>query len=362
MTEAHIHADTSVTLHTVPIPTITHPCQLLIKVHATSCNPKDWKMATEKLMTISSCPNSGDDIAGTVVAVGSDVHDFKPGDRVAALHELGTPHGSYAEYAIAYSWSAFHLSENTSFEEGATVPMATFMATIGLFAMLQVTAGPWETAKERPLVVYGAASAVGAAVVRLAQIADVHPVICVAGRGMPFVETLIDKSQGDVVIDYRGGPEKVTNDMEKVLGAKKLEYAFDAISEQGSHNNFLSLMDEEKGRVTFVLGGHRDDIPEGIEQTTTMAGSLWKELAATGEKDRLGMGMGGRDFGFAYSRLIGRWLQEQKLKVHPYEVVNGGLWGLETALKTLREGKSSATKFAIRISDTPHLKDASGTI
>jgi NADPH:quinone reductase len=155
MQEAHIHADTSVTLHTVPIPTITHPLQLLIKVHATSCNPKDWKMATVNLMVISSCPNSGDDIAGTVVAVGSDMHDFKPGDRVATLHEFGTPHGSCAEYAIAYSWTALYLGPGTSFEENATVPMANFKAAIGLFAMLKVTAGPWDPPREKPLVVYG---------------------------------------------------------------------------------------------------------------------------------------------------------------------------------------------------------------
>jgi len=112
MKEAHVQPDTSVTLHNVPIPSITHPYHLvsfpyhcietqeqyhadslqLIKVHATSCNPKDWKMALGTLMTISSCPNSGDNIAGTIVSVGSAVHDFKPSDRVAALHELGTQH------------------------------------------------------------------------------------------------------------------------------------------------------------------------------------------------------------------------------------------------------------------------------
>jgi NADPH2:quinone reductase len=111
----------------------------LIKVHATSCNSKDWKMATGTLMTVSSCPNSGDDISGAIVSVGSAVRDFKPGDRVAALHKLGTQHGSYAEYAIAYSWTAFHLDGNMSFEEACTVPMASFMAAIGLFAMLKVT-------------------------------------------------------------------------------------------------------------------------------------------------------------------------------------------------------------------------------
>ena len=85
---------------------------------------------------------------------------------------------------------------------------------------------------------------------------------------------------------------------------------------------------------------------------------MWKELTPLGERDRLGMGVGGRDFGFAYSRLIGNWLQEKRLKIHPYEVVDGGLRGLEAALKKLREGKTSAIKFVIKIPDTPSLNRA----
>ncbi|KAF4636979.1 hypothetical protein G7Y89_g1118 [Cudoniella acicularis] len=360
MQEAHVHADTTVTLHSVPIPQITHPSHLLIKVHSASCNPKDWKMATGNLMTIRSCPNSGDDIAGTIVAVGTAVHDFRPGNRVAALHELGTQYGAYAEYAIAYEWTAFHIGADVSFEQAATTPMANFMAAIGLFAMLRVTAGPWEYPKpESPLVVYGASSAVGAAVVRLAKIANVK-VICVAGGGIPLVETLIEKEKGDVVIDYRQGPEKVVSEIRRVLGGRKLLFAFDAISEKGSHDNYWPALDQEGGRLTWVLGGHRDDIPEGIEQSTTMAGSMWKELTPLGKRDRLGMGAGGKDFGLAYSRLIGAWLREGKLKIHSYEVVDGGLVGLETALKTLRSGKSSAKKFVINIEDTPQLKQANG--
>jgi len=286
------------------------------------------------------------------------VHDFGPGDRVAALHELGTKHGSYAEYAIAYSWTAFHLDDSTSFEEACTVPMASSMAAIGLFAMLKATAGPWNVARwqgGRPLLVYGAASAVGSAVVRLAEIVGVHPVLCVAGRGIPFVEGLIQREKGDVVIDYRTGPENVLRELRKALGGQELEYVFDAISEKGSQDNYWPAMDPEHGKVTFVLGRHRDDIPPGIERSTTMAGSLWKELTPQRERNRLGMGVGGRGFGFVYSRLIGNWLQEKRWKVHPFEVVDEGLRGLETALKKLKKGKSSATKFVIRISNTPDL-------
>lgn len=64
MKEAHIDADTIVTLHDVPIPELIDPHQILIKVIVAGCNPKDWKMPAGLLVTIGSCPNSGDDVAG----------------------------------------------------------------------------------------------------------------------------------------------------------------------------------------------------------------------------------------------------------------------------------------------------------
>ena len=75
-------------------------------------NPKDWKMADARPHAL----NQGDDIAGIVEKVGSRVYEFKPGDRVAAFHEMMTPHGSYAEYAIAWAHTTFHIPQETTFE------------------------------------------------------------------------------------------------------------------------------------------------------------------------------------------------------------------------------------------------------
>lgn len=60
--------------------------------------------------------NSGDDIAGIVHSVGANVWEFKPGDRVASFHEMVTPGGSFAEYAIGWQHSTFHIPKKTSFE------------------------------------------------------------------------------------------------------------------------------------------------------------------------------------------------------------------------------------------------------
>ena len=322
-------------------------------------------MPASMLRTISNCPNSGDDVAGFVHAVGANVTDFHVGDRVAALHELGTPGGSYAEYALVWDWTTFHLGDHISFEEAATVPMAALMASLGIFGMLEVAAGPWAPVpndSKKPLVIYGAASAVGAYAVKLAKLVNVHPLICVAGKGIPFVQTLL--SEGDTVIDYRKGNEFVVEEMRKALKGHDLKYAFDATSEHSSYNN-LSQVLADKGRLTLVLPFPeiRKEIPPHIEQSTTMAGSLWKELSKDQTRDnkalgKLGVGEGGKEFGLMFTKLIATWLNDGKLKAHPYELVEGGLHGIETALKALREGKVSAMKYVIRIADTPVLSVA----
>lgn len=95
----------------VPIPK-PNADQVLIKVVVSGSNPKDWKVP----IWMGDENHQGDDVAGIVHEVGSNVTEFKPGDRVAAFHEMMTPHGSYAEYAIAWDHTTFHIPEKTSFE------------------------------------------------------------------------------------------------------------------------------------------------------------------------------------------------------------------------------------------------------
>jgi NADPH:quinone reductase-like Zn-dependent oxidoreductase len=94
-----------------PIP-VPNDDQVLIKVVVSGSNPKDWKLPN----LFGGSINQGDDIAGIVEKVGAKVFEFKPGDRVAAFHEMRTPHGSYAEYAIAWQHTTFHIPKSTSFE------------------------------------------------------------------------------------------------------------------------------------------------------------------------------------------------------------------------------------------------------
>lgn len=112
MKEAFVNTEGKVEVRDSPIPKPA-PGQVLIQVVVSGTNPKDWKLPKWFGKEPS---NSGDDIAGYVAAVGEGVKGFAKGDRVAAFHEMMSPHGSFAEYAIAWDYSTFHLPDSTSFE------------------------------------------------------------------------------------------------------------------------------------------------------------------------------------------------------------------------------------------------------
>lgn len=282
--------------------------------------------------------NSGDDIAGIVHSVGSGVWEFKPGDRVASFHEMMSPHGSFAEYAVGWSWSTFHIPSKLSFEEAATLPLAAMTAAIGLHQRLGLP-DPWTPLKEgqeEPLVVYGGASAVGAYVIQLAQLANIHPIIAVAGRGEKFVEGLIDRSKGDTIVDYRKGNEAVVQGIKDALKGKKLNYAYDAVSEHNSYTNIVQVLQPD-GHLTLVLPGKKyEGIPDSVKQTITSVGEAHK---------------GDKEFAYIYYRYLARGCAEGFFKPHPHEVVSGGLRGVEEGLRNLKEGKASGIKYVFRIGE-----------
>jgi len=280
--------------------------------------------------------NSGDDIAGTVHSVGKSVYEFQPGDRVASFHEMMTPGGSFAEYAVGWAHTTFHIPANVSFEEAATIPLAAMTSAIGMFLRLGLP-DPWTPAKqETPLVVYGGASAVGAYAIKLACLANIHPIIAVTGRGEKFVEGLIDRSKGDAIVDYRNGDDAVVQGIKDALKGKKVEYAFDAVSEHNSYTNIVQVL-EPKGNLTLVLPGRKyEGIPESVKKTVTSVGESHK---------------GDKEFAYIYFKYMAKGLKEGWFKPHPHQVVEGGLGGVEEGLRNLKEGRASGVKYVFRIGE-----------
>ncbi|KAL8666954.1 MAG: hypothetical protein Q9168_007379 [Polycauliona sp. 1 TL-2023] len=352
MKEAIVQPDLKVKIVDSEIP-VPKDDEVVTKVVVSGSNPKDWK----RPVMSNEAMNSGDDIAGVVHQVGRNVYEFKPGDRVAAFHQMMAPGGSFAEYAVSWAHTTFHIPNQTSFEEAASIPLAAMTAAIGLYQRFEGLPLPWHpTTKPIPLIVYGAASAVGAYAIKLAQLSNIHPLICIAGRGIPFVETLITPSKGDIILDYRSGDEKLVSDLktaaDKVPGGK-IEYAFDAVSEHNSFQNICQVLDNRTGQITLVLPGKDySAIPKSVTHTTTMVGAVHDAMDQQQFQKATGSKTGNTEFGYVMFRFFGRGLAEGWFRGHPTETRQGGLAGIGGALTGLKEGKASAVKYVFRLEET----------
>lgn len=222
--------------------------------------------------------------------------------------------------------------------------MASLTAAVGLFARLRLPP-PWLPAtKPTPLIIYGAASSVGSYAIQLAARANIHPLICVAGKSAAHVESLIDRSKGDTIVDYRSGSEAIVQGFRDAVQdhGNKIEYAFDVVSEKGSYQNICQVLDTKTGKISFILPGKKyEGVPEGIETSLTTVGSVH------GVPDDL------KDFGYVAFRYIAKGLEEGWFKPQPHEVVPGGLEGIQVALENLKAGKANAIKYIFKIADTP---------
>lgn len=213
-------------------------------------------------------------------------------------------------------------------------------AAIGLYADNRLgLPQPWTPAKESiPLVVYGASSAVGSYVLQFASRSNIHPIIAVAGRAQKHVESFIDRSKGDTIVDYREGNEGVVKGIKEALKGATLHYAYDAVSEKGSYQNIAQVLDPH-GKITLVLPFNKyEEIPPTVNKSVTLVGDVHGPY---------------KDLGYVYCRYITRGLEEGWFKPQPQEVVPGGLGGVQTGLQNLKDGKASAVKYIFKIADTP---------
>jgi NADPH:quinone reductase-like Zn-dependent oxidoreductase len=133
--------------------------QVLVKMHAWSLNYRDLMTVTGRYnprLKLPQVPLS--DGAGEIMAIGSEVEGFKPGDRVASTFferwisgeatdeqartalGAGRP-GVLAEYVALHQDGVIHLPGHLTYAEAATLPCAAVTAWNALIAKGNIKAG-----------------------------------------------------------------------------------------------------------------------------------------------------------------------------------------------------------------------------
>jgi NADPH2:quinone reductase len=163
--------------------------EIQIKVMACAVNFPDVLMIQGKYQFEPPLPFApGGEFAGEVIATGSNVHDFKTGDRVVA----GTRYGGFSEAVNVEAGAAKPIPDGISFDKAAAYQTAYLTAYVALRVRGNLTSG--ET-----LLVHGATGGVGLAAVDLGK----HYGANVIATGGTDEKLSLVKSRGaDHVINY----------------------------------------------------------------------------------------------------------------------------------------------------------------
>jgi NADPH:quinone reductase-like Zn-dependent oxidoreductase len=167
--------------------------EVRIDIRAASVNALDWRTVTgtpfiARLATGLRKPKQtriGVDVAGVVGAIGANVTRFKIGDAV-----FGNCRGAFAESACAPESALVAIPEGVSFEQAASLPVASFTA---LQALRSGNVAPGQS-----VLVNGAAGGVGTFAVQLAKVFGAHVTAVTHSRNMDLVRSL---GAGEI-IDY----------------------------------------------------------------------------------------------------------------------------------------------------------------
>jgi NADPH2:quinone reductase len=152
---------------------------------------------------------------------------------------------------------------------------------------------------------------------------------------------MLDSESGDRVVDYRNGDEATVEAIKAALNGRSVRLGLDAISTTSSERILGKVLNPASGtaKIATVLPINPADDVEGIARSFTMSTLIFGDA----KQDNVSTNAN-RWLGATIVKLIEMAVIDGSLKGHPYEIVEGGINGIETGLLRLQKG-SSAVKF-----------------
>ncbi len=204
----------------LPLPEISAPDQVRVRIRAAGVNPVDTKLRSKGTYFPDRMPAVlGCDGAGVVDAVGDGVTRFQPGDEVYFFHGgIGYPAGNYAEYALVDEIALAKKPAAIDFVHAAAAPLVLITAWEALHDRARIQSG-------QSVLVHAGAGGVGHVAIQLAVEAGCRVAATVGSpekaefvrtlgaepipyREVNFVEAVLAWTGGDgvdAVLDTVGG-------------------------------------------------------------------------------------------------------------------------------------------------------------
>jgi len=159
--------------------------EVLVKVHATSVNPIDWKIRAGHLRGFRDYPLPfilGWDVSGVIESVGAGVTQWKAGDQVYGRPDIGRS-GAYAEYIAVREAELARKPKSLDHVHSAAIPLAGLTAWQALFDAGGLTPG-------QKVLIHAAAGGVGHLAIQFAKLKDLYGAGTASGRNQEYLKQL----------------------------------------------------------------------------------------------------------------------------------------------------------------------------
>lgn len=212
--------------------------EVLVRVHAVSLNPVDYKVAAIGSERWSYPHVLGVDASAVIEQVGAKVKDWRPGERVF-YHATWRRPGTYAELHTVPGHTIAKIPGSVNDVDAAAIPCAGLTAYSSLYRRLHCKSGDL-------VLVHSGSGGVGGFAIQLAKRVGATVVATCSATNVDYVRGL----GADEVIDYR--TEDVFKRAREIAGARLFDGIIDTIGPKNGVDNLRLVAPE--GGVAFIAG------------------------------------------------------------------------------------------------------------
>ncbi|MDE2512807.1 MAG: NAD(P)H-quinone oxidoreductase [Alphaproteobacteria bacterium] len=241
--------------------------EVLIKVEAAGVNRPD---VAQRQGNYPPPPGASDipglEIAGSVVALGLGVHEFKLGDKVCALV---TGHG-YAEYCAAPAVQCLPVPKGFSVIEAAALPETFFTVWTNLFERGRLKRG-------ESVLIHGGTSGIGTTAIQLAREFGAKNIFATAGSDDKC--KACEKLGATRAIDYKR--EDFVKVVKETTGNRGVDLILDMVCGPYVPRNISALAVDGRCVTIALLGGNLAEVNFGVVmmKRLTLTGSTLRARA-----------------------------------------------------------------------------------
>jgi NADPH:quinone reductase-like Zn-dependent oxidoreductase len=254
--------------------------EALVRVHAASVNPFDWKVRRGYLAGYFNHTLPliiGWDVSGVVEAVGAGVTNVAPGDAVFAQADISRD-GTYAEYVAVPAGLLVRKPEGISHTQAAALPLAGNAAWRCVASNGNVGSG-------NTVLIHGAAGGVGTFAVQLAKQRGAHVIGTASANNLDFLREL----GADEVVDYNTTRfEEAVPEVDLVIdtmGGETQQRSWKICKSGGALLSLVEAPSAEEGAARGVrhelIGAYPDPAILGELAALVSAGTLRPIISAT---------------------------------------------------------------------------------